>query len=98
MSTMWVVTLKTEENGKRKCKARLVARGFEDAEKDIIPQDSADASNASHRVVLQDCVEKQYRVYIRDYKCAFLKGKPMSRGRPVYIIVPDGFGVGKEMN
>lgn len=40
VSTRWVLSLKTNEDGSRKCKARLVASGFEDVEKDIITRDS----------------------------------------------------------
>lgn len=52
VSIRWLLTLKNEENGNRKCKARLVARRFEDLEKNPITRDSPVASNASQRMVL----------------------------------------------
>lgn len=93
VSTRWVLTLKSNEDGPRKCKARLVARGFEDLEKDIITRDSPVASNASQRLVVQACVESQFRIHSWDFKTAFLQGKLMSRDNPVYIMPPKGFDV-----
>lgn len=58
ISTRWVLTLKTDKNGKQK-KARLVARGFEEVGNELISRESFVASSASKRMVLQVCVEKQ---------------------------------------
>lgn len=40
VSTRWVLTLKTKENGNRECTARLGVRVFEDLEKDVISVNS----------------------------------------------------------
>lgn len=93
VSTRWVLTLKTNEDGTRKCKARLVARCFEDMEKDIITRDSPVASNASQRLVVQACVESQFRIHSWDFQTAFLQGKLMSRDNSVYIMPPKDFDV-----
>jgi hypothetical protein len=51
VSTRWVSTIKKGMSGTR-FKARLVTRGFEDAEKEIISSASPVASAAAQRLVL----------------------------------------------
>lgn len=58
-STRWVLSAKTKPNGSTKCKAKLVARGYEDTEKDNVNRDSPTASNAFRRFVLHLLTEKQ---------------------------------------
>jgi Reverse transcriptase (RNA-dependent DNA polymerase) len=55
-------------------KARLVARGYEDAEKENISSDSPVAS-AAQRLVLAACVERQWIPHSWDISTSFLQGK-----------------------
>lgn len=91
VTTRWVLTLKTKEDGTKKAKARLVARGFEDLEKDVISRDSPTASNASQRLVLQVLAQKQWIPQSWDFLSAFLQGKWLDRS--VIIAPPDDFGI-----
>jgi hypothetical protein len=58
-STRWVLSTKTKPDGITKCKARLVARGFEDLEENI-SRYSPTVSNATQRLVPQVLPEKQW--------------------------------------
>lgn len=74
-------------------KARLVVRVFKEVGKDIIARNSPVASSASHRMVLQACGEKQYRLHLRAFKTAFLQVRLMSRENSFYTMPPAGFGI-----
>lgn len=79
VSNRWVLTLKTEEDGCCNCKARLVARDFEDMEKESFTGASSVASCALQRLVLHAYVERQYRVHRWDFKNALKQGRPVTR-------------------
>jgi Reverse transcriptase (RNA-dependent DNA polymerase) len=81
-----VLTIKTKEDGTRRYKARLVARGFEDSERSQVTRDSPTASSSSQRLVLQALVERQWRPTSWDFETAFLQGNPIQRD--VYLIPP----------
>ena len=85
VSTRWILSTKTNPDGTKKRKARLVARGFEDSEKDNISRDSPVASNATQRLVLQLLAEKQWIPQSYDFLSAFLQGKLLDR---VVVIAP----------
>jgi Reverse transcriptase (RNA-dependent DNA polymerase) len=89
VTSRWVFTIKTKEDGTRRYKARLVARGFEDDEKANVTRDSPTAANSSHRLVLQLLVEKQWNVTSWDFETAFLQGNPITRD--VFISAPSGY-------
>jgi Reverse transcriptase (RNA-dependent DNA polymerase) len=59
-STRWVISKKMNDDGTWRSKARLVARGYEDKEKDIVTSDSPVASSAAQRLVLALLAEKQW--------------------------------------
>jgi transcription elongation GreA/GreB family factor len=59
VSTRWVFTIKKGMTETR-FKARLVARRYEDAEKENISSDSPVASAAAQRLVLAACAERQW--------------------------------------
>jgi Reverse transcriptase (RNA-dependent DNA polymerase) len=88
VSTRWVLTIKTTEDGSRKYKARLVARGFEDRERDHVTRDSPTASTSSQRLVLQAFVERQWRPISWDFETAFLQGNLIQRD--VFLFPPVG--------
>jgi Reverse transcriptase (RNA-dependent DNA polymerase) len=58
VSTRWVFTIKKGMTETR-FKARFVARGYDDAEKENISSDSPVASAAAQRLVLAACAERQ---------------------------------------
>jgi hypothetical protein len=88
ISTRWVLTIKTNEDGSKRHKARLVARGFEDDEKNNVSKGSPVASTPSQRLVTQVLVEKQWKPNSWDYMSAFLQGQCLTRDRQVILQPP----------
>lgn len=79
LSSKWVLTIKTKTDGTKRYKARLVARGFEDAMKDFATSDAPIASDAAQRLVLAVLAEKQWEPHSWDFKTAFLQGNCFTR-------------------
>jgi hypothetical protein len=73
ISFRWVLSTKIKPDGSTKCKARPVARGFEDLEKRNISRYSPTASNATRSLVLQILAEKQRVPRTWDFLPAFLQ-------------------------
>jgi hypothetical protein len=88
VTTRRVFAIKTKEDGSKRYKARLVARGFEDDEKGTVTRDSPTASTSLQRLVLKALVERQWIPTSWDFETAFLQGKPIARD--VYIAAPEG--------
>jgi Reverse transcriptase (RNA-dependent DNA polymerase) len=86
ISTRWVLSVKTREDGSKRYKARLVARGFEDDERKHVTRDSPTASWSAQRLVLQALVERQWRPTSWDFETAFLQGNAITRD--VFLIPP----------
>jgi Reverse transcriptase (RNA-dependent DNA polymerase) len=86
ISTRWVISKKMNVDGTWRSKARLVARGYEDREKDRITSDSPVASTAAQRLVLALLAEKQWIPNSWDFSTAFLQGKSLTRD---VFVVPD---------
>ena len=78
LSTRWICSLKDTPNGTIH-KARLVARGFEEIEKDNIQKDSPTCGSDSLRVVLAVLAQKRWNPHSIDIKTAFLQGSDISR-------------------
>jgi Reverse transcriptase (RNA-dependent DNA polymerase) len=89
VTTRWVFTIKTREDGTKRQKARLVARGSEDDEKKTVTRDSPTAASSSQRMVLQVLAEKQWTPTSWDFEAAFLQGKSIERD--IYIAAPIGY-------
>jgi Reverse transcriptase (RNA-dependent DNA polymerase) len=70
-------------------KARLVARGNQDKEKDRVSSDSPVASSAAQRLVLALLAEKQWIPNSWDFTTAFLQGKSLTRD--VFVVPPIDF-------
>jgi hypothetical protein len=70
-------------------KARLVARGYEDKEKDRVSSDSSVASSAAQRLVLALLAEEQWIPNSWDFTTAFLQGK--SQTRDACVVPPIDF-------
>jgi hypothetical protein len=52
ISTRWVISKKMNDDGTWQSKERLMARGYEDKEKDRVSSDSPVASSVAMRLVL----------------------------------------------
>lgn len=93
-TTRWVLSIKTNLDGSKKYKARLVARGFEALEKENITRDSPTTPNATQRYFLQVLAQKQCIPHTRDFISAFLQGMLLDRlvvlAPPVDFDIPPG--------
>ena len=85
VSCRWVITEKYKD-GKRLVKARLVARGFEEAEVNEIRKDSPTCGKDSLRLCLTLLVSMGWQINSLDIKAAFLQGNHIERD--VFIIPP----------
>lgn len=85
ISTRWVCTVKQTEKGPT-TKARLVARGFEEYDKDKFEKDSPTCSQEALKVVLAVMAQQEWQPHSMDIKAAFLQGSPLSR--KIYIKPP----------
>jgi Reverse transcriptase (RNA-dependent DNA polymerase) len=77
------------DDGTWRSKARLVAWGYEDKEKDRVSSDSPVASSAAQRLVLALLAEKQWILNPWDCTTAYLQGKPLTRD--VFVVPPIDF-------
>ena len=76
-------TLKDIDN-KVVTKTQLVAKGFEDAEKDFVATDSPTCSRETLRLLIALTVQNNQELSAIVIKTAFLQGKPITRN--VYVI------------
>ena len=74
VSTVSVITKKNKIK-ENIYKARLIARGFEEIEKDNIRKDSP----TRYKEILSIIVSFEWKIYSLDIKSAFLQGQPISR-------------------
>jgi Reverse transcriptase (RNA-dependent DNA polymerase) len=88
ISTRWVISKKMNDDGTWRSKARLVARGYEDKEKDRVSSDSP-ASSAAQRLVLALLAEQQWIPNSWDFTTAFLQGRTLTRD--VFFVPPIDF-------
>ena len=88
LSTRWVITEKETNEGKKKMKARLVARGFEEKEK--FQSDSPTVSKEVLRSFMAILSSKRWAVNSIDIKAAFLQSEHLER--EVYLVPPDEAG------
>ena len=77
ISTGWVCTEKMK-GGKLVCKARLVARGFEE-DSSSLKIESPTCSKDSFRIMLTVVCSMKWKIHSIDIKSAFLQGMPLSR-------------------
>ena len=85
LTTRWVCTLKQKKTGVTP-KARLVARGFEDADNENVQRDSPTCSAESLRAIHAVLCQNNWKAHSMDIKTAFLQGEKMTR--TVYIKPP----------
>lgn len=84
VSVRWVLTEKTMEDGGKKMKARLVARGFEEHEE--IQTDSPTVAKEMMRTYMAIAASKGWNINSIDIKAAFLQSEEISR--EVFIKAP----------
>ena len=84
ITTKWVCTEK-EKGGKINIKARLCARGFEEADPQI-RTDCPTCSKSSLRIIISIFVSFSWPLHTLDIKSAFLQGMPIER--EIYLIPP----------
>ena len=77
ISCTWVVWMKPQDEGDPECRARLVARGYE--EEHEVPSDSPTVDKASIRLILMICASRKWIVRTSDVKSAFLQGRELDR-------------------
>ena len=83
VTTRWVYTLK---DGGSKAKARLVARGFQDKDIDLLDTSSPTCSKTNVRMALVIASSMGWTPNSIDISTAFLQGKPLER--TVYLKPP----------
>ncbi|CAC5364881.1 unnamed protein product [Mytilus coruscus] len=85
ISTRWICSLKDTSEGTIH-KARLVARGFEEFNRDDIPKDSPTCGTDSLRLVLAILAQRGWKTRTMDIKTAFLQGAEIER--KIYVKPP----------
>jgi Reverse transcriptase (RNA-dependent DNA polymerase) len=89
ISTRWIISKMMNNDGTWRSKARLVAWGYEDREKDRVSSDSPVALFAAQRLVLALLAEKQWIPNSWDFTTAFLQN--VSLTRDVFVVPPIDF-------
>ena len=88
ITSRWVQTLKMDDEGNVKAKARLVARGFEDPDLGDIITASPTCGRGMWRLAVQICANKGWMPRCIDITTAFLQGEELDR--EVYLLPPKG--------
>jgi Reverse transcriptase (RNA-dependent DNA polymerase) len=89
ISIRWVISKNMNDDCAWRSKARLVARGYEDKDKERVSSDSLVASSAAQSLVLAVLAEKQWIPNSWDFTTAFLQGKSLTRD--VFVVPPIRF-------
>ena len=85
ISFRWVMTEKTSD-GKQIAKARLVARGYEEENKDSLRTDSPTISKDNLLLLFAIIAPHHWKICDFDIKAAFLLGNPINRD--IYLKPP----------
>lgn len=94
ISTRWILSTKERIDKSSYIKARLVIRGFEDVDKDIVQSESPTAHIESVKIMFAILPTIGFRPKKMDISTAFLQGKSLTR--PVFIKPPSESNVQKE--
>ena len=85
ITSRWVVTMKEAHDGqKTKCKARLVARGFQEEEPPL--SDSPTVLRESNKLFTAVAANEGFKVLSIDIRAAFLQSKELKR--EVFLVPP----------
>ena len=81
LSSRWILTWKEDLNAPsgRKAKARLVVKGFQDPDIDVLNSDSPTVTRDARMLLLQTISSKQWVVQSFDITTAFLRGRSDDR-------------------
>ena len=93
ISSKWIQNVKENQSGRIiKFKSRLVIRGFQDSQLELLQTDSPTVDKVSIRQLLQFASNHKYDVYSGDISTAFLQGKQFSthENRVVFMRPPKG--------
>lgn len=89
ISGRWVLTFKRDKQGAiLSCKARWVARGFLDSQKNVLQTDSPTATRFGFRMTCQMAANHRWDVGQVDVKTAFLQGEDFDPVRSVCVRLP----------
>ena len=86
MRMRWVLTWKRQEDGTKKGKARLVVLGFEDPYLGTEQTSSPTLNKRSKQMLLQICVQNNWRLLKGDVTAAFLQGRNLEQCK--YALAP----------
>ena len=86
MRMRWILTWKIQADGERKGKARLVVLGFEDPFLGLETTNSPTLNKRSKQILLQTCVQRDWRLQKGDVTAAFLQGNQTSHQK--YALAP----------
>ena len=89
VTSRWVLTEKLK-GGEIVCKARLVARGFQETNNEI-ETDSPTCQKDSLRLILCIITANKWQINSMDIKCAFLQGLPLER--ELYLVPPKDINI-----
>ena len=84
ISTRWVLTDKII-GGERKVKVRLVARGFEEKNEELM-KGSPTCAKESLRLIFAIMATREWKIHSIEIKAVFLQGRPIDR--KVYLLPP----------
>ena len=76
ISVRWVLTEKIQE-GVLRVKYRMLARGFDDMERNFVRKDSQTCDRENHRLVLVLITLQSWKIHSMDIKSALLQRKPI---------------------
>ena len=93
ISVRWVVTKKKKADGNVIFIARLVARGFEELEKNEFRKDSPTCCKENFRLILAVVSNNGWKISSLDIKSAFLQGQAINRD--VFLKPPKEAGTKK---
>ena len=85
MSVRWILTFKDTESGIIP-KARLVARGFEEENENII-KESPTCSKDALRILTAITAQRSWKLSTIDIKTVFLQGEKIERD--IYLVLPE---------
>ena len=86
MRMRWVLTWKKNEDGSKKGKARLVVLGFEDPFLGHETTSSPTLNKRSKQILLQICVQEEWKLLKGDVTAAFLQGRSAMHDK--YALAP----------
>ena len=91
ITSRWLQNIKTDRSGKIcKFKARLVVRGFQDNQLEVLKKDSPTVDRKNIRLLIQYAIDHKFDLYCGDISTAFLQGANFDEkeNRTIFIKPP----------